>query len=262
MKSERAPQIARVIALTLTSLYVGCCVNVGDNYRAKATRTEELYAPLTDVTTMETSTNVGTIQFAAADVAEAHIVATITVKAKTAEEAEGLLEEVRIVAEQSDQRLLLKAVKPSGLGRNKLLVSYAVTARPDMALQCTTNVGDVKTTGFAGPVQAKTDVGSIVCTGLRHAADLRTNVGNIEADYAPDAPPALNVSATTNVGDIDLTGPQDISARLSANVNVGSIDTRRPLMIQGKIQKSIQATLGQAEGQAKLSTNVGSIRIH
>lgn len=261
MTQNALAKVGLVVALALTTLYVGCCIHVDDKYRAKAQRTEALNASIAGVETLDVTTCVGTITFEAVDVDEARIVADITVKAKTEEEAQALLGQVRIVARPSGDTLVLKAVKPAGFGHNKLFVDFTITAPGDLALQCTTNVGDIKSAGCAGPITAKTDVGSIVCRDLRNAANLRTNVGNIQAIYRPDAPPVLNITAVTNVGDIELAGPDTISAELSAGVNVGSINTQRPLMVTGQIKKSIKATLGRAEGTARLTTNVGSIKI-
>jgi Toastrack DUF4097 len=254
-------RIGFAAALVLTTLFVGCCVNIGGNFRAKAERTEELTASAAEITTLDVSTNVGTIKLDAAEADEVRIVAEITVKAKTEEEAEALVQEVRIVAESSGQRLVVKAVKPSGFGRNQLAVNFTITAPANLALQCTTNVGDIHTAGFTERVTAKTDVGTIRCSDLRNQVDLHTNVGDIRAAYASDAPAVLQASASTNVGNVDFTGPDTISATLEAHVNVGSIDTDRPLTVTGKIQKSVRATFGDAEGKIALRTNVGSIKI-
>lgn len=254
-------RISLVGTLVLVTLFVGCCVNVGDDYRAKAQRSEDMTVSAAEVAGLDVRTNVGTITLDSADVGEVRIMAEITVKAKTQEVAEALVEQVRIVAERSGRTLIVKAEKPSGFGRNQLAVDFHITAPARLALDCTTNVGDVRIAGFADRVAAKTDVGTIRCTDLRSDADLRTNVGDIQATYAMDAPAALAVSATTNVGNIDFAGPDRMSARLGASVNVGSIDTERPLTVTGPIKKSIKATIGEAEGNITLRTNVGSIRI-
>lgn len=254
-------RINLVAALVLVTLFVGCCVNVGNDYRAKAQRTEDLTVAVSDATALDVRTNVGTITLESADVSEVRIDAEITVKAGTEEEAESLVEEVRIVADRSGRTLVVKAEKPSNFGRNQLAVNFRITAPPHLALDCTTNVGDIRITGFTDRVAARTDVGTIRCTDLRGDASLRTNVGDIQAVYATDAPAALTLSATTNVGDIDLTGAAQMSARLAANVNVGSISTDRPLTVSGQIKKSIKATIGDAEGNITLRTNVGSIHI-
>ncbi len=254
-------RISLLSTLVLVMLFVGCCVNVGNNYRAKAQRTEELTVPIGEATGLDVRTNVGTITLESADTSEVRITAEITVKSKTEEEAEALVDEVRIIAEPSGRTFIVKAEKPSGFGRNQLHVNFTITAPAHLALDCTTNVGDIRTAGFTGRVVAKTDVGTIRCTDLRGDARLHANVGDVQAVYAMDAPAALDISASTNVGNVDLTGPAEMSARIEANVNVGSIHTDRPLSVTGKIQKSIKATLGDAEGDVTLRTNVGSIHI-
>jgi hypothetical protein len=234
---------------------------MGDTLKAKAKRTDEVTAPPANVDALAVTTNVGTIKLEAANVAEIQITADITVKAKTEEEAEQLLEEVRITAEPSGQTLVVKAIKPADFGKNQLGVDFTILAPADLALDCTTNVGDIRTEGFTGRVGARTDVGDINGSGLRDTVNFHTNVGDIKAVYASDAPAALNVNLTTNVGSIAFTGPDHISANLTAAVNVGSIDTDRPLTVTGPIKKSIHASLGDSEGQIRLHTNVGSIKI-
>lgn len=254
-------KVCFVLTLVLTTLFVGCCVNIGGNFRAKAQRTEELTTASTDLAALDVSTNVGTIKLEGGDVSQVDIVAEITVRARTTEEAEALVEEVQIVAERSNQKLIVKAVKPSGFGRNQLGVDFTITAPAGLALDCRTNVGDIRIARFTERVAARTDVGTIRCTDLRQEANLHTNVGDINAIYASDAPPVFEASATTNVGNVDFTGPDQISASLTARVNVGSINTDRPLTVTGPIKKSIKATLGDAEGEITLHTNVGSIKI-
>jgi len=261
MRRNGAMKICLVSALVLTTLFLGCCVNMGGNFRAKAQRTEDLTAPAVNVTTLDVSTNVGTIDLEGGNVSEVSIVAEITVRSKTTEEAEALIEEVQIVPEQSGDKLVVKAVKPSGFGRNQLGVAFTITAPANLALRCTTDVGDIRVEGFDESIVAKTGVGTIRCEDMRSTADLHTNVGDITCSYASDAPAAFDAKASTNVGNVDFTGPDQISAELAARVNVGSINTDRPLTVTGPIKKSIKATLGDAEGDIALHTNVGSIRI-
>ena len=237
------------------------CQSSSDMFRAKFTRHQELAAPLTDITGLEVSTNVGALRLEAGEAAEARIVAEITVKACTQEQAEELAGQVRISAEPRGQTLVIKADRPPDLRRQNLSVAFTVTAPARLALDCVTNVGDVHITGFTEGVKARADVGAIASTGLRGPAELHSNVGDIRAEYAADAPAALNISISTNVGRIEFAGPPEISARLTATTNVGSIDTDRPLTVVGSLKHSIDAQLGRAEGRVNLSTNVGSIRI-
>lgn len=259
MRTSSLVRLGAVVALAVT-LPAGCLVR-SDLLKAKVERAEELTVPVAGITALDASTNVGKIRLDAADTAEAHITAEIKVKAAGKEKAEELIEQVEIVAEPQGATLVVKVVKPHDLRDNELSVDFTITAPPNLALACTTNVGDIRVAGFTERVTARTDVGAIACTGVRGATNLHSNVGDIRVEYDPDAPAALAASATTNVGAIDFAGPQQMSANLTATANVGSIDTDRPLTVTGSLQRSIKASLGNAEGQVNLSTNVGSIRI-
>jgi hypothetical protein len=269
MKSNRIIAWGLCSASVLTLLASGCviiCDGCGDgecrNLRAEAKRTDELTAPLADITVADVSTNIGTLRIEAADVTEAAITAKITVKAKTQEEAEALLEEVRISTEPSGGKLTIKAIKPSGFGRNSLTVDFDVKVPKQLGVHGTTNVGDIRIAGIAGDIVARTDVGKIDGTDLRSGkAEMRTNVGAIKVAYAGDAPVALRIEVNTNVGDIDFSGPEQMSAKFSAVTNVGSINTNREMKVRGLVGKSLEATVDGGEGRVAFRTNVGSIRI-
>jgi hypothetical protein len=206
--------------------------------------------------------DVGAIRLEAADTTEVRISADITVRAKTGEQAEELLNGFRVTAEPSGDTLVVKAEKPSRFGHNELSVDLTITAPAGLRLDCNNNVGDIHIDGFTGRVETHTNVGTVTATGLRSGMSLHTNVGDIHAAYAPDAPAALDVSISCNVGNIDFTGPSQISANVSAASNVGNIHTDRPLTVSGSLGKSLRASLGAAEGQVDLRTDVGSIAIH
>jgi hypothetical protein len=246
---------------TLVSALTAGCQFGGDAFKAEFTRSEELTGPVAGITMLDIRTDVGKIHLEAADVAEIRVRAEIKVKAATEERAKELAEGVRIVLKPSGKRLAIKAVKPTGFGHNQLCVDLTITAPAGLALKCTTNVGEISTTGFTGHIEAFTDVGTIICTGLHGSVDLRTEVGDIRVEYAPDAPAAIHVDASTDVGSIEFAGPKDISAKLTAEADVGSINTDRPLIVTGHLKQSIRASFGSAEGRINLRTDVGSIRI-
>jgi hypothetical protein len=249
-------------AAMIAMLFAPGCVNFGGNLPAKAQRSEQLTSPVSGITTLDVYSEVGRIVLETADVAEASIIADVTVRSKTDEEAQNLVDQVRITAEQSGPQLVVRAVKPSGFDRNQLCVDFTISAPAHLAVQCATNVGDIQVDGFAGRVTAKTDVGRIEATQVRSMADCHTNVGDIRLAYAPDAPARTNASAKTNVGSIDITLGDSVSAEVDARVNVGSIETQRSLTISGRIGKSLNGSIGDGEGRIRLETNVGSIRIH
>jgi hypothetical protein len=266
MKSKWIIGCGLTSAIVLTLLLGGCFVYISDgnghHLRSEAKRTDELTASLADITALEVSTNLGAINVEARDVTEAAIIAKITVRAQTEEEANALLDGVRIQPEPSGHTLVVKAIKPSDFGYNSLAVEFTITIPRQLGTHCTTRVGDIRITGLAGDIVARTDVGKIECTDLRSGkADLATNVGDIKASYASDAPAALRVDAGTNVGTIDFSGPDHISAKVSAATHVGDIHANREMSVRGFVHKSLDATLDNGEGRIALQTNVGDIHI-
>jgi hypothetical protein len=249
------------VIVGLTALALAGCHIGGDAFRAKYTRSEDLTAPLADIATLDVTTNVGRVELTAADVPEIQISAVIKVKADTEEKAQELCEGVRIEAQHSGRTLVVKAIKPSGFGRNELSVDFTITAPAALGTKVETNVGDIRIGGFAGPAEARTNVGTITCTGLRGNASLHTNVGDVRAEYASDAPATISVDASADVGNVELAGPKDISAKVAAETNVGSIQSDRPLTVTGSLKQSIRASLGNGEGRINLRSNVGSIHI-
>lgn len=261
MRRTLVTKIGLCVAMALSVELGGCIIYTGDHFTAKAERTDQLSAPVANATALRVVTDVGAIKLEAAETAELRITADITVKARTDEEAQQLLNAFHVTAEPSGDTFVVKAEKPSHFGRNQLSVDLTIAAPPGLRLDCTTDVGDIRTDGFTNRVEARSDVGSITCTGLRGSVSLHSNVGDIKFDYAPDAPAALDATAATNVGNVEFEGPQEVSAKVAAATNVGSIHSDRPLTIRGQLSQSINASLGDGQGRVSLATNVGSIRI-
>ena len=259
MRTGSLVRVGLYVALA-SGLLAGCHFH-GGMFKATVSRSEDLSAPLAGITALDVTTEVGQIRLEPAETAEARILADIRVRAGSEEKAQELADKVRVTVEPAGETLVIKALKPKGFGHNELSVDLTITAPASLALDCTTNVGDIRFAGFTRRIAARTDVGSIDCAGLRDDAKLQTNVGDIRAAYATDAPAALDFSATTDVGSIEFTGPREISAQVTAETDVGDIHTNRPLTVRGWMNRSVRATLGNGDGQIRLRTDVGSIKI-
>jgi len=262
MRRPSIMKTALCAGLVLAFASGGCIVISDGNLRGKANRMDNLTVAVGSASALRVTTNVGAINLDPANTTEVHVTANVTVKAKTDEEAAELLPEVHVTAEASGDEIVVKADKPSDFGRNQLTVDLTITAPAGLRLYCTTNVGNIRADGFTGRVEAHTDVGAITCDNLHGTASLHTNVGDVRATYVSDAPAALDVSISTNVGKIDFTGPSQISAQVGAGANVGDVHTSRPLTVTGSVGKSVSGTLGDGQGHIDLRTNVGSITIH
>jgi len=234
---------------------------VGDVFKAKYEKTENVSVPVNDMTELHVETNVGSITITGADVTDCSITAEITVKARTKEEAQDLAEQVTIEVEPSAEKLSIKAGRPDALKNRSLTVNFKITAPERLNLNCNSQVGTIKVLDIKGQITTSTNVGSVICRQVVADVDLTSNVGSVKVRYSDAAPAACNADIATNVGSIEFAGPAQISAQLSASTNVGSIKTDKPITVVGKLSKSIRGTIGSGDGKVTLKTNVGSIEI-
>ncbi len=114
----------------------------------------------------------------------------------------------------------------------------------------------------ADDLTARTNDGGIRAQNVTAArAEYHTSDGSIHIEYAPDAPKAINATATTSSGGITFVAPTGLSAVVEAITSDGSINTDLPITVQGKIGRTMNGTIGGGEGRVYLRTGDGSITI-
>ena len=218
-------------------------------------------APVGQAAELCVETAVGSITVTGADVTDCNIVAEITVKAETQEEARKLAEQVEIEAKPSGDKLSVKVVKPAELKKRKLEVKFKIVTAKQLKVDCSVNVGSVNVSDMNDRIKVSGNVGSIFCRQVVGDINLTSNVGSVEVEYSDAAPAACNATITTNVGSIEFVAPAQLSAQVNASTNVGSVKTDKPITVVGKVGKSVNGTIGAGEGKVRLKTNVGSIHI-
>lgn len=262
------------LLLCMALLLAGC------NMRAKYQRTVRLSAPLSPGSTFTAQTHNGSITTNGADVADCNMVATITARAATEEEARELAEQVEVSLEPSGDTLTAKIKKPIRLVNKSVSVSLDITVpgRTNLELEthngavviaditgdvrATTHNGKVTTERVIGSTVLETHNGSISCRQTSGDAKLKTHNGSVKAFYAESAPPVSDISIVTSNGSIELQAPPDLSAQIEASTHNGSINTDLPITLIGKVSKSrLAGTIGSGEGRLHLETHNGSIRI-
>jgi hypothetical protein len=246
--------------LCLLTTFLGC-KNIGGIFRAKYQKTENASVPITSETELNVESDVGSITVTGADVTDCNIIAEITVKARTKETAQKLVEEVKMEIQSSGDTLTIKAIKPDELKKRPLDVDFKIIAPKHMKLDCSTGVGTVTISDIEGRIKASANVGSVICSSVVAELDLSSNVGSVTVKYTDTAPAACKANIITNVGSIEYTAPPELSAQVHASTNVGSVKTTKPITVVGKVGKSIRGTIGSGEGKVTLKTNVGSIEI-
>lgn len=260
--------------LCVALLLAGC------NMRAKYERTVQLSAPMSPGSTFSALTHNGYIKASGADVADCNIVATITARAATEEQAQELAEQVEISLEPSADTLTAKIKRPTNLFNKSVGVSLDVTVPDRTSLKLETHNGAVAVTDVTGDVRAITHNGKITTMRVSGStvlethngaisvrstsgdADLKTHNGSVKAFYSESASPVSDISIVTYNGSIELEPPPDLSAKVVASTNNGSINTDLPIIVSGKLSRNrLAGTIGSGQGRLHLETHNGSIRL-
>ncbi|MHC4119542.1 MAG: DUF4097 family beta strand repeat-containing protein [Planctomycetota bacterium] len=276
MRNGHFTKISLGSLLSLALFFAGCNMSM----RAKYQRTVPLSAPMSPGSTFAAQTHNGSITTNGADVSDCDVIATITARAATEEEAMELADKVEIRLEPSGDILAAKIKRPTHLINKSLTISLDITVPNETNLQLGIHNGAVRITDVAGTVHATTHNGkvttekvsgstvfvthngSIECTEASGDAKLKTHNGSVEVFYSEAAPAVSDISIIAYNGSIELASPPDLSASIEASTHNGSIKTDLPITIQGKVSKrKLTGTIGSGQGRLHLETHNGSIRI-
>ena len=294
MQNGHFKRVSLASLLGLAIFPYGCIINVGSRpMRAKCQRTVRLSASLSSGSTFTTQTHNCSITIngaprlrwdelapAKAEVTDCNIVATITARAETDEEARELAEKIEITLEPLGDGLTAKIKRPTLLVNKSVSVSLDVTVpnQTDLELgthngsivvadisgriNATTHNGEVATERFSGTAVLETHNGPITCRETSGDAKLKTHNGSIKAFYCEAAPAVSDISIISHNGSIELTASPGLSARIDASTHNGSINTDLPITVRGKgTKKRLTGAIGSGEGKLYLETHNGSIRL-
>lgn len=165
--------------LWLLFTVVGCDFHIGNISQAKYQRTVEKQSPLESGSTLVVGTSSGSITINGADVSECGIVAEITGRAPTEQEAQEIVEQVFIVLEKSGRTLTVKADKPRLKNNRSISISYDITVPKQTMIQCNSSYGALKLSNIDGNVSGKTSSGSITAETIAGSVDLDTSYGSV-----------------------------------------------------------------------------------
>jgi hypothetical protein len=266
--------------LTAGCLMTGCIITSGcSSPPIQASRTVELGGALPPNPTLVVQSDNGDIR-AQGNAPQLRIVATITGRGWSDQEAQGLVDQVGIDLKTSGQTVTVEAHKPLGDLANTISIAYeiavpnpcglemishngSVTARSTQgSVRCESHNGRIEMDGCDGPVVAKSNNGNVTVRQFTGNLEATTNNGSVTLVQAPQAAPVARIQAVSHNGSVHLTSAPGLSARVSLRTHNGSIGTSRPVMVEGKIDRSqLTGTIGTGTGNVTLETHNGSITL-
>jgi hypothetical protein len=178
----RYPRPNIAIGLFLLSFFTlgGCDLPMRSSNQAQSKRTVSRQAPCAPGSTLDVTTESGSIAITGTDSNDCRVTAQIVAYAPTEEEAQELAEQTEIKLDSADNTLKIRADKPH-LGSNRsIAVSYEIMAPRRLNVLCQSDFGSLSTTGLEGNIKGKTSSGSIKAGQIEGPVDLDTSFGSID----------------------------------------------------------------------------------
>jgi DUF4097 and DUF4098 domain-containing protein YvlB len=203
----------------LLSIAAGCDIQIGDWGQAKYERTIQRQAPLPAGSTLVAKTSLGFVTITGADVTDCNVVAEISGRAPTEEEARELAEQVEITLETVGTTMTVKADKPTTKHNRSISISYTITVPKQTSVECASSYGAIKVSEIDASVSGKTSSGSVTAENIRGSANLDTSYGAVKCRNISGKELAVKSSSGSITAE-GIKGP----ARL--NTSYGSITCR------------------------------------
>ena len=136
-------------------------------------------------------------------------------------------------------------------------ISYQIKLPRHTDLVLETGVGDLEASGLEGDIEADLGVGEIYIEKVNGSIEVKTGVGKIHLSLVSGP-----VNATTGVGEIILTLPSEAAVDLKASSGMGNIDLDFPLEVKGGfMSKVVQGEINGGGPLISLETGVGEMKL-
>jgi len=170
---------ALICCLCLLVIISGCDIQIGDWGRARHEISVQRQAPITPGSKLFVETSSGSITITGGDVTECSVIATICGMAPTEEEAQLLVEQIKIELETVGDTLTVKAEKPPRKNKHSISISYDITVPKQTNIECASSYGAIDIANIEGTTSGKTSSGSIEAKNIEGSANLDTSYGSV-----------------------------------------------------------------------------------
>jgi len=205
----------------------GCVIHTSGCWpQVKAERVVELDHPLEAGSTLAVSTASGSIDVEGQEVQGVHVVATITARAGTEEEAQELAEQVEIGFAQNSGKLEIKAERPKQESRQSISISYRIVAPRQTHIQCNSASGSLRIDNLIGDIDAHAASGSVRAADIQGSVRLRSASGSVRGQHIQNGDAHLSsASGSIELSDASGIGTCDLSAA-SGSVTARQIEAQ------------------------------------
>ncbi|MBN1815868.1 MAG: hypothetical protein JW828_00820, partial [Sedimentisphaerales bacterium] len=170
--------------LTISLFLIGCVINPGcvinsNSPPVRVERVLEVSGAMPTGRTLVAESSNGSIEVAGWDQETCRVIATISARGWTHEEAMGVAEAVEISLIDTDQQMEVLVQKPAGDLARHIGISFDISVPGQSSIDVHTSNGAIGVQGLAGQVKARTSNGRIVVEQVTGPMDVHTSNGKI-----------------------------------------------------------------------------------
>lgn len=187
---------------------------------------------------------------------EVKIVAKISAQARTQDEADSILREIRILTDGS-----IRADGPRMNRRGGWAVSFEVYMPRKTNVMASTMNGGVHAEALNGLLTLSTTNGGVTLDDLGGDVRARTVNGGVNVRLTGDHWEGQRLEVEATNGGVRLQVPESYNARLQAETSNGGLQTDFPVTVEGRIDRRVNTTLGSGGALISARTVNGGVRI-
>lgn len=200
----------------------------------------------------------GGITVVGGDVSDVRVEALVQTTATSAQAAEELAKQVRIVTDGGR----IRAEGPASGSDASWSVSYNVTLPRRSNLDLRARNGGIRIDDVTGQVRFATTNGGIRLANIGGDVRGETTNGGVYVDLTGSSYQGAGLDVTTTNGGVVLNVPASYSAQLETGTVNGGISTDIPVTVEGEnVGRTINAKLGHGGALIHVATHNGGVRV-
>ena len=121
--------------------------------------------------------------------------------------------------------------------------------------------GGISIEDVNGEIKAEAVNGGLKLAQLAGDVDVHTTNGGVSVELHGKKWQGKGLDASTTNGGVKVWIPENYNADLETGTVNGTVDFDFPIMVQGRISKSIRATLGDGGPKIRIVTTNGGVKL-
>ncbi|MEO8450815.1 MAG: DUF4097 family beta strand repeat-containing protein [Gemmatimonadota bacterium] len=181
----------------------------------------------------------------------------ITANARSEARAREIAEEVTVRIDGTS----ISAEGPSSRNREWWSASFEIHAPRTSDLTVRSNNGGIEVGDVSGEMDLATTNGGLSLRGVSGDVRAETTNGGLDVELDGSEWRGRGLDARTVNGGIDLSVPRGYSAQLETGTVNGGLEVDFPIEVRGKINRRINAKLGDGGAPIRVTTTNGGVTI-